>query len=142
MFKKFSFWIWATIEMQLLTAGFHSLSFFAEPQAKNDTEKQLVDLVTNYKPDAGMGFHPSFHDLFTGISISFTLLFIFGALLNIYFKRNELQAELWRGFLLIETLVFGAVFAANAFFTFAPPIICTGLIFLFVLGAYLSVKTK
>lgn len=142
MLKKFSFWIWGAIVTQLLTAGFHSLSFFVQPEAKNETEKQLIGLITNYKPDAGMGFNPSFKDLFTGISIAFSLLFIFGGLLNWYFKKKNLPAELWRGFLLIETVIFGGVFIANAFFTFAPPIICTGFIFVFVLGSYLSVSKK
>lgn len=142
MFKKFSFWIWGTIIMQLLTSVFHSLSFFVRPIPKNETEKQLVDLVTNYKPDAGMGFHPSFANLFTGLSLCFTLICLFGAMLNWYFKKKNLTAALWKGLLLIEIIIFGAVFIAMLAFTFFPPIICTGLIFIFVSGAYLSVNTK
>jgi len=69
MLKKFSFWIWGAIITQLLTAVFHSLSFFMKPEPQNETEKELLDLTSNYKPDSGMGFHPSFADLFTGASI-------------------------------------------------------------------------
>lgn len=142
MSKKFSFWIWGAVVMQLLTASFHSLSFFAKPEAKNETEKQLLDLTSNYKPDSGLGFHPSFADLFTGLSLCFTLICLFAAAANWYFKKNDLPASLWKGFLLIQTLVFGAVFIAMLVFTFFPPIVCTALIFIFVTGAYLSVKNK
>ena len=142
MFKKFSFWIWGAIITQSITAAFHTLSLFITPEPTNETEKQLMDLTRNYKPDMGMGFHPSFKDFFTAFSISFTLLFIFGALINVYFKRKNLQAGLWKGLLLIETIIFGAVFIAMLAFTFIMPVICTGLIFLFVFGAYLTVNNK
>jgi hypothetical protein len=140
MFKKFSFWIWVTIILQLLTAAFHSLSFFAAPEPKNETERQLLDLTSGYKPDAGMGFNPSFADLFTGLSLCFTLICLFGALLNWYLKRKNVAADLWKGILLIEIIIFGAVFAAMLAFTFFPPVICTGLIFIFVSASYLTVK--
>lgn len=142
MFKKFSFWIWVTIILQLLTAAFHSLSFFMVPEPKNETEKQLLDLTTSYKPDAGMGFNPSYADLFTGLSLCFTLICIFGALLNWYFKKKNPGTDLWKGFLLIQLIIFGALFIAMLVFTFFPPIICTGLIFIFVTSSYLTVKNK
>ena len=142
MLKKFSFWIWGAIITQLFTAALHSLSLFVTPEPANETEKQLMDLTRNYRQDAGMGFHPSFKDFFTGFSISFMLLFLFGGLINLYFKRKNLLPELWKGLLLIETVIFGAVFIAMTIFTFILPVICTGLIFLFVLGAFLSVKIK
>lgn len=142
MSKKFSFWIWGTIIMQLLTAVFHSISFFVKPEAKNETEKQLLDLVSNYKPDSGMGFHPSFADLLTGLSICFTLLCVFAAALNWYFKKKNLSAALWKGYLLIQVFIFGVLFIEMFVFTFFPPIVCTALIFIFVTGAFLSVKNK
>lgn len=142
MFKKFSFWIWGTIITQLLTAAFHSISFFVKPEPKNETEKQLLDLVNNYKPDSGMGFHPSFADLLTGLSLCFTLICLLGALINWYFKKKNLAAELWKGLLLIEIVIFGAMFIGMAIFTFLPPIVCTALIFIFVSGAYLTVNNK
>lgn len=140
MFKKFSFWIWGTIVAQILTAAFHSLSFFMNPEPANDTEKQLFDLVNNYKPDAGMGFNPSFASLFTGLSLCFTLICLFGAVLNWYLNRKNITADLWKGVLMIQIIIFGAVFAAMLAFTFAPPVICTFLIFIFICGSYLSRK--
>lgn len=140
MFKYFSIWLWGTIILQLLTAVFHSLSFFMTPEPKNETEKQLLELTSGYKPDAGMGFNPSFADLFTGLSLCFTLICLFGALLNWYLKRKNIAADLWKGILLIEGIIFGAVFAAMLAFTFFPPVVCTGLIFIFITASYLTVK--
>jgi hypothetical protein len=140
MLKRFSFWIWGTIVTQFLTSVFHSLSFFAKQEPTNETEKQLIDLVSNYKADLGMGFHRSFAELFTALSLCFTLICLFAALLNWYLHRKRIAAELWKGVLMIQVVIFGAVAAAMLIFTFAPPIICTLLIFVFVCGAYLSRK--
>ena len=140
MLKKFSFWIWGTIIFQILTAAFHSLSFFIKPVPQNETEKQLFDLMDNYKPDAGMGFHPSFANFFMGLSLCFTLICLFGGILNWYFKKKNLAANLWKGLLLIEMIIFGAVFVGMAVFTFLPPIVCTALILIFVSGAYSTCK--
>jgi len=137
---RFKFWIRASIITQLLTAAFHSLGFFVKPAPQNDTEKQLFDLVNNYKPDAGMGFHPSFAQLFTGLSISFTLICLFGGLLNGYLKKKNAGVDMWKGILMIEVIIFGALFLAMLFFTFFPPILCTGLIVVFLLGARLSLS--
>lgn len=142
MFKKFSFWIWGAISTQLLTSAFHSLSFFSKQKPTNETEKQLIDLVTNYKADLGMGFHKSFSELFTAVSLCFTLLCLFGALLNGYLHRKKISADIWRGILLIEVFIFGAMAAAMLVFAFGPPIICAALIFIFVLGAYISSNKK
>jgi hypothetical protein len=142
MLKKFSFWIWGTIILQLLTAAFHSLSFFVKQEPTNETEKQLIDLTGSYKADLGMGFHRTFVELFTGVSLCFTLICLFGGILNWYLKRKNIAANLWKGILLIQIIIFGAMFAAMLAFAFFPPIVCTGLIFIFVSGAYLSVNNK
>lgn len=140
MLKKFSFWIWAAIVTQTLTSVFHSISFFVKQEPSNETEKKLIDITNGYKADLGMGFHRTFAELFTAVSLCFTLICIFGALINWYFKKKNLAADLWRGLLLIQVFVFGAMFTAMLGFAFFPPIICTGLIFLFVTASYLTVK--
>lgn len=142
MSKKFSFWIWGTIVIQLLTSAFHSLSFFAKQEPTNETEKQLINITGSYKADLGMGFHRTFAELFTAVSLCFTLICLFGGILNWYLKRKNIAADLWKGILLIQMIIFGAMFAAMLAFAFFPPIVCTGLIFIFASGAYLSVNNK
>lgn len=136
MLSNFSFWIWGTIIAQLLTAVFHSISFFVKDKPKNDTEKQLIELNTKYKIDMGAGFKRSFGQLFIGVSTSFTLIFFFGAALNWYFLNSGISAEVWKGLLLIELIAYGLVFFLQVRFTFLPPIIVTGVVFLFLAGTY------
>lgn len=136
MLSNFSFWIWATIISQLLTAIFHSISFFVKDKPRNDSEKQLVDLVKNYKLDMGAGIKRSFGELFIGVSICFTFIYIFGAILNWYFLQNGISPAIWKGFILIEMIIYGIVFFLQVRFTFLPPIIVTGLVFLFLAGTY------
>jgi len=140
MTSGFRFFAWAATIMQWLTGAVHSMSFFVAPEAKNETEKTIIDLTHNYRPDAGMGFPPSFSHLFFFITISFALLCLFAGSINAWFLKKDLSAGLWNGFLLIQTLVFGILFLAMVFFTFFPPILCTGLIFVFLLCTLFSVK--
>lgn len=113
MYSGFSFWIWFTIIMQVLTAIYHSTSFFAKPKPRNDTEKQLVDR-----------------------SPSFTLIYIFGAVVNWYFLKEGMSQETWHGLMLIEMIVYGVIFISQIRFTFLLPIIATGLVFLAAAGTY------
>ena len=50
--------------------------------------------------------------------------------------------ELMKGIILINVLVFGACFAVMAIFTFLPPIILTGLIFVSLVLSYLFVHSS
>ncbi|NOT50323.1 MAG: hypothetical protein HOP10_03490 [Chitinophagaceae bacterium] len=137
MSSNFTFWIWGAIIAMALSALFHSLSFIAKPKPRNDTEKQLLDLLTNYKMDMGGGIKRSFGNLFIGVSICFTFIYILGAVLNFYFLRTGISPAAWEGFLLIQVIVYGLVFLAQIRFTFWPPIIVTGVSFIFLLGSYI-----
>jgi len=137
MLSNFSFWIWGVIITQALSGIFHSLSFISKPKPRNGTEKQLIDLLTNYKMDMGGGIKRSFGNLFIGVSICFTFIYILGALLNVYFLRSDITPVLWSGLLLIEMIIYGIIFFMQVRFTFWPPIIVTGLVFIFLLGAYI-----
>lgn len=138
MLSNFTFWIWGAIIVQALSGIFHSLSFISKPKPRNDTEKQLVDLLQNYKMDMGGGINRTFSSLFIGVSICFTFIYILGAVMNLYFFKSSISTDLWGGFLLIQLIIFGFVFLAQLKFTFWPPIIVTGLVFIFLLGSYLT----
>jgi hypothetical protein len=137
MFSDFYFWIWGAIITQLLTALFHSLSFIAKPKPRNETEKQLIDLLANYHMDMGGGIKRSFKNLFIGVSVCFTIIYILGAVLNWYFLKSGISPELWKGFLLIQLIAYGVVFLLQVRFTFWPPIIVTGLVFIFLIGSFI-----
>ena len=134
MLSNFSFWIWGTIVMQLLTALFHSLSFISRAKPRNDMEKKLVEIVTSYKIDMGGGIERTYYNLFIGVSACFTLIFILGGVLNWYFLKTGISANAWKGFLLIQLIIYGLVFFLQIRFTFWPPIIVSGLVFLFLAG--------
>jgi hypothetical protein len=138
MFSNFFFWIWGLVIAQLLSAFFHSLSFMNKPKPKNDTEKQLIELTSSYKADMGGGIKRSFSQLFIGLSTCFTMVYTFGAALNWYFIKAAISPEIWNGLLLIEVFAYGVLFLLMIRFTFWPPIIVTGLVFIFALGAYLA----
>ena len=136
MLKRYTFWLWTTAILQLLSAAIHSLSFFRERVPKNDSESQLYDLLTNYKFDLGAGFHHSMGEIYTSLSASFPLLYLLGALTNIFLLQKKTTQEIMKGMTSIQTLVFGISFLLAFVLTFLPPIIMTGLVFLSLCFAY------
>ena len=132
--------MWAAVVLQFLTAGIHALSLFVSPVPDNETERQLHELIITYQKDLGGGFLRTFSDLFTALSSCFSFVCLLGGLINAYLLKIHASSEILRGVVLINVIVFGAIFAVMAFFTFLPPIVLTGLIFAALLLAYLTLR--
>lgn len=139
MLRRYTFWFTAAILFQGLTGLIHSLSLFLTPVPRNDSERQLFDLLTNYKMDAGAGFAPTYYNLMTALSSCFTFLCLFAALTNGYLLFKHTEPSVMRGIIAINLGIFAFVFVVMAYFTFLPPIICTGLIFINLLAAMIVV---
>jgi hypothetical protein len=135
MLKRYTFWLWMAAVLMLITGAVHSIGLFITPTPQNDIERQLLELMNSFKIDAGAGFHPSWANLFTALSSCFTLLCFLGGLTNAYLLKKKAGQEILRGVVLIDAVIFGACFLMMAFFTFLPPIILTGLIFVSLLLA-------
>ena len=143
MLRRYTFWLWAAIVFQFLTAGIHAVSLFISPEPRNESERQLFELLNTYRIDAGGGFHPSFTNLFTALSSCFSFVCLLGGLINAYLLKKHADAGMMKGIIGINLLVFGAIFAVMAVFTFLPPIICTGLILTTVfLSFVLALRTE
>ena len=136
MFRRHTFWLWLAVVFQLLNAAGHSLSFFITQVPTNDTERQLLDLMANYQLDMGAGFHRTTHQLFTALSACFPLFYLLGALNNIYCLKKKVDVGLLRGLLAIQLIVFGIAFGVVVVFAFLPPILLTGLVFVFLAAAF------
>lgn len=132
MLKRYTFWLWIAIAFMLLNATLHSVTLFIQPTPQNETERQLTQLMTTYRNDFGAGFHPTPQNLFTALSSCFSLLCLLGGLMNGYLIKKSLGAEIMRGVIVIDLLVFGICFGVMVVFTFLPPIVLTGLIVLFL----------
>jgi hypothetical protein len=137
MLKRYTFWLTAAVIFQFLTAAAHSVSFFVTPELENDKDRQLNDLLHKYYHDMGAGFHRSFFDLFTALSACYPLLCVLGGLTLGYLLLKHVGPPLIRGLMLIQVIVFGICLVVMAVFTFLPPIIMTGLVWVNLLAAYL-----
>ncbi len=96
----------------------HALSLLGKPMPANDTEKQLQDLVTNYKFNV-MGSMRSTDDFLRGFSISFMLgVFGLGAL---DFLLARERAGLLKHVALINAIWLAAMTAVSLRYFFAVP---------------------
>ncbi|MBL8181429.1 MAG: hypothetical protein JNL64_07415 [Blastocatellia bacterium] len=137
MLKRYTFWFSAAIIFQLLTGAFHAVSLFVKPEPANDTERQMLELITTYKMDAGGGFTPTYSNLFTALSACFSLLCFYAAATNGYLLVKLVEPRIMKGILAVNVAIFGICFLLMAVFTFLPPIVCTGFIFFNLLAAYI-----
>lgn len=127
MLKRHTLWLWTAVVLLLLTAAIHSISLFVSLTPDNETERQLVGLMTNYKLQMGPGFHPTMGNLFTALSSCFTFLCLLAGLTIAYLLKKKVAPEILRGIVTINLLVMAGCFVMNLVFTFLPPIVLTGL---------------
>lgn len=139
MLKRYTFWFSAAILFQLLTGLIHAISLFVNPVPESEVERQMLDLMTTHKMNMGTGFTPTFYNLFTALSSCFTFLCIFAALINGYLLFKHTEPSIMKGIIGINLGVFAFVFAVMGYFTFLPPIVCTGLIFFNLLAAFIVI---
>lgn len=139
MLRRYTFWLTAAVIFQLVTGLLHTTSLFVTPTPENETERQLQELITTYTKDLGAGFRPTFKDLFTALSSCYSLLCILGGLTNGWLLYKHAEPNLMRGIVAINLGVFGIAFLMMLFFTFLPPIVLSGLIFVNLLAAFIVV---
>lgn len=135
MLKSFKFWVRAAAVVQIFTGLAHSISLFVPMQGTNETENEMLSLMTSYPMDMGAGFTPTMMNVYLALSSCFTFMYLFGGAINLYLLKR-LPSESWRGYLGITILVFGACAGMMFRFTFMPPIVLTALATLFLLISY------
>jgi hypothetical protein len=137
--KKYTTWLKTAAIFQFITAVIHAMTLFVTPPPNNDTEKQIFSLMQTYHFDFGAGFHRSMSELTLALSACFSLLCLFGGLVNWYLVKKQIEPEVMKGVVTINLIVFGICFALMAVYTFLPPILLTGLIVLFLVIARLFI---
>ncbi len=57
--KSYALWLRITIFVQIISAAAHLLSLIADSEPRNESKKQLIDLVNGYHWDTGARFNPT-----------------------------------------------------------------------------------
>jgi hypothetical protein len=136
---KYPLWLKTAVAFMLLTSAAHSLSLVAQPQPRDDTERQLLQLMATYRMDMGAGFRPTMSNLMTALSSCFMFVCLLGALTNAYLIRRRVGPDILKGIVGIHLLIFTAIFVVMLRLTFPPPIVLTGLIVVFLALAYFTI---
>ena len=142
MLTRHRFWLWTAVVLLLLTALIHSVTLFIAPAPQNDTERRLLELLVSYKQDFGAGFQRSMKEIFIALSACFSLVCLLGGLSLGYLAHKRADAGILRGIVGVHVLVFGICFGVMLAFTFLPPIVLTGLIFVSLLATYFLIPLQ
>jgi hypothetical protein len=104
--------------MLVLMSAVHSISLFQKPMIRNESEKQLAELMTNYRFTI-MGSVHTMNDFFRGFSISFSLAILGFAALDFSVCRE--RSQLLNRVALCNVLWLGAMTAISWHYFFAVP---------------------
>src|SRR5712664_3662818 len=74
--------------MLVLMSAVHAVSLFQKPMIRNESEKQLMDLMTNYRFTV-MGSVRTMNDFLRGFSISFGLASLGFGVLDFTLRRER-----------------------------------------------------
>ena len=96
----------------------HALSLFEKPVPANDTERQLLDLMANYKFNL-MGSARSMADLMRGFSVSFMVAALGLGVLDLLLSRE--RPGLLKRVALINTIWLAAMTAVSLHYFFVLP---------------------
>jgi hypothetical protein len=102
----------------VLISAVHSISLFRRPLIRNESEKQLVELMTNYRFTI-MGSVRTMNDFFQGFSIAFGLATLGFAALDFAVSRE--RAQLLKRVALCNVLWLAALTAISWHYFFAVP---------------------
>ena len=139
MLKSYRFWLWLAVVVLFLNALIHSVTLFLQPPPVDETERQLFELMASYKHNFGAGFKRSMNELVTALSSCLSFLCLLAGVTLMFLLGKRAEAGLMKGVVLIHTVVFGILFVVVVVFTFLPPIVLTGLIFVSLLAACILV---
>ena len=137
MLKNYKFWFKAASWALFVTGLLHSLSLIQKPVGENETERQLIDLMTTYKLG---GVNRTFYELYFFFSLSMTMFTLFVAGLNLLFAKYYMPSEHERKWI-TANLIFWTIFLVPLnLFTFIIPITCYAVCWLLFLCAFILSK--
>jgi hypothetical protein len=123
----------------LLLGLVHSLSFIQQQVPANDTEKQLLDLMANYKFDV-MGSLRSMDNLMRGFSVAFMLAaFGFGAL---DFAVSGERTGLLKRIAMINAIWLAVMTGVSLHYFFVVPITFFSIAFLIFALAWFTLPAE
>jgi hypothetical protein len=104
--------------MLILIAAVHSISLFQKPMIRNDSEKQLMDLMTNYRFTV-MGSVRTMNDFLRGFSISFGLASLGFGIIDFTLRRE--RAALLKRVALVNAIWLAIMAGVSWHYFFAAP---------------------
>lgn len=137
--KNYKTWLKTAAIFQLITAAMHTATLFVNQPPKNDTEKQLFELMNSYKFDFGAGFHRTMNELTLALSSSLSLLCLFASLTLLFLMKKRVDTAIMKGIVNLNLIVFGTFFIITLSFTFLVPITQFGLVLLFLILSRITI---
>ena len=124
--------------MLLFLGLVHSISLFNKQDPANDTERQLLNLMTDYRFDV-MGSSRSMHDFLQGFSISFMLAALGFGVLDLVLSGE--RPALLKRLALVNAVWLALMTAVSTHYFFVVPTACLGATLLVFVLAWIKLPS-
>jgi hypothetical protein len=110
--------------LQILVGIGHVTGHFAMPRPANDTERQLIEMMSSYEKDVAGG-KMSILESYDGLNLCYALFFLLVGVLNLTLKKNS--GILIRPASLINAMAMGSGAIISLIYFFWIPVLYFGL---------------
>jgi len=107
----------------LATGVIHALSFLNNPEPQNDSERQLFDLLKNYRFDLG-GTMRSMEELINFFSLNLSLFCLFAGITNLIIAKHLDNEALAKKVVTFNAIFWTLYLVPLYLLTFLPPQVC------------------
>jgi hypothetical protein len=139
MLKRYTFWLTAAVLFMFVNAIMHAITLFLPIRPETGDESRMLELMTTLRLQMGFGFDPTFFDLYTAYSASYSMAFLLGGLMLGYLLIKDVQPRLMKGAIAINLAIYFVIFVIVLWFTFLPLVIFSALVVANLLAAYIFV---
>jgi len=124
----------------ILTCLLHLVGHFREAIPADETEKQMLDLMTNYQVKVGSGA-VTMMGIYKGFSLTFSLLFLWTGVFSLFLvKQLGDNVALMRKIAIINTGALAILTGISLYYFFFIPTTCIVLALIFFVLAVIRIK--
>ena len=140
LIKNYLFWFKIGTWMCLITGLIHSLNFINKPQPQNEVEKQLFDLLENYRVILPGGFNRSTYELMLFFNLNMTFFLVSWSIIGMILVYSLMPTKKDRQIVGVSAAIWTAYLIPTYLLTFLIPLVLIAMTWLCFVLAWITFK--
>jgi len=140
LIKNYLFWFKIGTWMCLITGLIHSLNFINKPQPQNEVEKQLFDLLENYRVILPGGFNRSTYELMLFFNLNMTFFLVSWSIIGMILVYSLMPTKKDRQIVGVSAAIWTAYLIPTYLLTFLIPLVLIAMTWLCFVLSWITFK--